>query len=262
MNDRCNNDIWVTYPRLNPQARLRLLCFPYAGGRTLTFHAWPDELPPDIEICPIQLPGRGSRLKETPFTRLPALVEAMAPALLPYLDKPFAFFGHSMGALISFELTRYLRRQYDLSPIYLFVSGHPAPQLPPSIPSLHQLPASEFVAELRRFRGAPEAVLQNTELMELFLPTLRADLAMCETYIYANEEPLNCPISAFGGRQDSLVNHDSLAAWSDQTRAPFSLRILPGDHFFLNSARTLLLKSIAKDLSRDSHKTERGIDHD
>ncbi len=185
MKDVSLTECWLRSPKPNPQASLRLFCFPYVGGGALIFRTWPNSLPATAEVCPVELPGRGTRLKETPFTRLLPLVQALAQALLPHLDKPFAFFGHSMGALISFELTRQLRRLYGLVPLHLFVSAHRAPQLPDPDPPIHTLPEAEFMEELRCLNGTPKEVLEQPELMELMLPILRADFALCETYIYA-----------------------------------------------------------------------------
>lgn len=241
---------WIARPRPNPRTRLRLLCFPYAGGGASIFRTWSDDLPRDVEVCPVQLPGRESRMRELPFTRLPPLVQALAQALLPYLDIPFAFFGHSMGALISFELARQLRRQYGLSPAHLFVSSHRAPQIPDPHPPIHHLPESMFVEELRRFSGTPELILQNPEIMEVFLPLLRADFSICETYTYSPEDPLECPISAFGGLHDLLASRDDLESWRDQTLGSFTLRMFPGDHFFLHTARAPLLQTVSQGLTQ------------
>lgn len=241
---------WITHPRLNPQAHLRLFCFPYAGGGASVFYAWSDDLPRYFEVCPIQLPGREGRLGELPFTRLSSIVPPLVQALQPYLNLPFAFFGHSLGATLSFEVARQLCRRNDPSPIHLFVSGSSAPQIPLRNPPIHQLPETEFKAELRRFNGTPEAVLENEELMQLLLPLLRADFAAHETYVYTADAPLSCPISAFGGLQDTEVSHDDLAAWQEQTRSIFTLRMFPGDHFFLHSARKLLLQSMSQDLTQ------------
>lgn len=244
-----SHEAWITRPQPHRRARCRLFCLPYAGGGSSLFRSWPAHLPPTIEICAVELPGRGGRLQEPPFTQLAHLLEAMVPALLPYLDKPFALFGHSMGALISFELARHLRRAYDLRPICLFVSGCRAPQMTAAHPPLHVLPEAKFMAELRRLDGTPEPVLQHGELMQLLLPLLRADFTLYETYTYDDEAPFECPISAFGGAQDPLVSRHSLAAWRDQTQGAFKLRILPGDHFFLNSACACLLQAITADLT-------------
>ncbi len=244
------NDCWVMCPKPNPQANLRLFCFPYAGGGALSFRTWPNGLPTTVEVCAVELPGRGTRMRLAPFTRLEPLVEALAQALLPYLDKPFALFGHSMGGLVSFELARLLRREYGLLPVHLFVSGRRAPQVPDPDPPIHALPEPAFKEELRRLNGTPEAVLENKELMQLLIPILRADFAVLETYVYATEPPLECPITAFGGLQDCKVSCDRLEAWRNQTSASFALQMLPGDHFFLNSAQALLLQSLTRQLTR------------
>jgi medium-chain acyl-[acyl-carrier-protein] hydrolase len=155
-----------------------------------------------------------------------------------------------MGGLVSFELTRLLRREYGLSPVHLFVSGHRAPQVPDPDPPIHALPESEFLQELRRFNGTPEAVLENAELMQLLLPTLRADFAVIETYAYTPETPFDCPITAFGGLQDREASCDELEAWREQTNASFVLQMFPGDHFFLHSAEPLLLQSVSQKLDQ------------
>jgi medium-chain acyl-[acyl-carrier-protein] hydrolase len=242
---------WIFLPKPNPQARLRLFCFPYGGGGASVFRTWPDGLPQDVEVCAIRLPGREARLREVPFTHLSQAVQTLTQILLPYLNSPFAFFGHSLGALISFELVRQLRKQNAPSPLHLFVSGQPAPQIPAPDPPIHQLPDREFIEELHcRYNGIPQAVLQNAQLMEIVLPTLRADITILETYVYTGERPLNTPISAFGGRQDKRVSQEDLAAWRDQTQNSFSLTMFAGDHFFLQSAQMPLLQTLTKNLTR------------
>jgi medium-chain acyl-[acyl-carrier-protein] hydrolase len=214
----------------------------------MIFRTWQDGLPTDVEVCPVQLPGRGTRLTESPFTHLPYLIDALTDGLLPLLDQPFAFFGHSLGALISFEFARQLHRQHGVHPIRIIVSGAGAPHVPRSTRRSHTLPDEEFLAELRSLNGTPEEVLKHHELMQIMLPFLRADFALYETYSYAAESPLNCPISAFGGLHDQEVRHRDLAAWSDQTRGSFSIRMFPGDHFFLNASRSLLLPALSQEL--------------
>ena len=189
------------------------------------------------------------RLKEAPFTRLDLLVEAIVQSLLPYLDKPFVFFGHSMGGLTSFETARLLRRAYACSPTHLFVSGRRAPQISSSDPPIYTLPDAEFLKELRHLNGTPEAVLANEELMQLLLPTLRADFSVLETYVYQPEPPLNCPITAFGGLQDPDVSCEMLEAWQEQTNTMFSLKMFLGDHFFIHTVQSLLLQSLNQALN-------------
>lgn len=189
-------------------------------------------------------------MNEVPFTQLVPLVEAIVQSLLPYLDKPFAFFGHSMGGLTSFEVARFLRCAYARSPVHLFVSGRRAPQIPNSGALIHTLPDAEFLEELRHLNGTPEAVLANEELMQLLLPTLRADFAVLETYTYQPESPLDYPITAFGGLQDPDVSCEMLEAWKEQTSVAFSLHMFLGDHFFIHTAQSLLLQSLNQSLVR------------
>ena len=187
-------------------------------------------------------------MREPSFTRLEPLIEALLPALLPHLDKPFAFFGHSMGASIGFELARRLRRESAPLPAHLFLSGRRAPQIPDTTQPHHALPEPEFLRKVRNLNGTPLEILDNPELMQLMIPILRADFAVCETYDYRPEPPLACPVSAFGGLQDQEVSSEDLAGWAEQTSAAFILRMLPGDHFFLHTARRQLLETICREL--------------
>jgi len=241
-------NLWITCPKPNPQASLRLFCFPYGGGGASIFRTWPDSLPHYVEVCPIQLPGRENRLGEPPFTRLSPLIQALIQAILAHLQSPFALFGHSLGALISFELARQLCEQALPAPAGLFVSGYPAPQIPNRRPLLHQLPDAEFIDALGRFQSIPQPILENNELKSIFVSLLRAEFAIRETYRYTAQPPLDCPIFVFGGLQDSQITRSDLKAWRKQTRGPFKLRQFPGDHFFIHSAQTLLLQALSQDL--------------
>ena len=236
---------WFASNKPRPNAQIRLFCFPYAGGGASVFYTWSEVLPPTIEVCSVRLPGRENRIREAPFTRMEPLVQALAQALIPYLDKPFAFFGHSLGALVSFEVARQLRKTSGLLPVQLFVSGCGASQVLDSYPPIHALPDAEFIKELHLLNGLPKEALGYPELIELMLPTLRADFAVYETYAYSIESPLDCPVSAFGGLQDGRVPRDALAAWREQTSASFKLQMFPGDHFFLHTAQAFLLQTIA-----------------
>lgn len=238
---------WLVNTKPKPEARVRLFCFPYAGGSTAIFHKWQQELPAWVDVFAVQLPGHGSRLGEAPVTNLFKLVEMIEPALLPYFNKPFAFFGHSMGAMISFELARILRHKHGLEPLHLFVSGRSAPQLPVE-KATYDLPEAEFAEELRRLNGTPPHVLEHTELMTLMAPVLRTDFELVQTYSYTPQPPLDCPITAFGGWEDTDVTRASLEAWREQTTSDFSVRMLLGDHFFLHSARPYILHVLKKEL--------------
>lgn len=240
---------WIEFPRPNPQARLRLFCFPYAGGSTLIYRNWHQSLPPSVEVCAVQLPGRGIRLREPPLRDTVAVVKHVTEVIYGTLDKPFAFFGHSMGALVSFETARNLRRLGVRQPEHLFVSGRSAPKFRYPERPLHALPEGELMDELRRLNGTPREVLDNPELMSLMLPTLRADFEVCETYKYTPEAPLGCPVSVQGGLQDD-IERARLEAWAEETCAGFSLEMFPGDHFFLHTSTQLLLRSLSQHLEQ------------
>jgi medium-chain acyl-[acyl-carrier-protein] hydrolase len=233
----------------NAAAQLRLFCFPNAGGGVALLHSWLNGLPGEIDLCPIHLPGREKRRAEPPFVRMESLVHAVSDALEPFLEGPFALFGHSLGALMAFELARELRRRGLSSPARLFVSAHAPPQISRSAEPIHQLPEQEFVQGLiRRYDAIPAVVLENKELMEMFIPVLRTDLEILETYMYRPEPPLICPISAFGGVLDSTVATRQLEAWQQQTSSSFQLHMFPGKHFFLKEARPQVLRVICSDL--------------
>lgn len=250
-------DRWIARREASPHARLRLFCFPYAGGGASIYRSWGRSLPPEVDVCPVQLPGRESRLSEPPFDRIGPLVEALAEALSPYLELPFAFYGYSNGALMSFELARELRRRGRRGPEHLFAAACPAPHLPERHPQIHDLPEEELIRELRELGGTPEEVLRNRELMTLFVPLVRADSAIHETYVHAEEAPLDAPITAIGGTDDPRAERWEVEAWAAHTRGGFRARFLPGDHFFIHGAQALHLRDLAHDLREVLGRVER-----
>lgn len=228
--------------------RLRLFCFPYAGGGAAIYRTWSSYLPEDIEVCPVHLPGRELRIKEPAFTHIAPLVRVLAHVLRPRMDVPFAFFGYSMGALISFELARYLQQAQMPEPQHLFVSAHRAPHLPDIHASVSHLSDSEFLSHIFRLGGTPVEILRETELMQMMLPTLRADFTLCEKYTYTAESPFTHPITAFGGIDDKTVSEQELQAWREQTTSDFTLHMFPGDHFFLREHVHELVQCIGEAL--------------
>lgn len=235
-------------PKPNPQAKTRLFLFPYAGGSPTAFNKWPREFPGNIEVWIVHYPGRGSRYNEQPITEISSLVEGIHQAFQLFLDKPFAFFGHSMGALIAFELTRLLRQNNLPQPFTLFVSACGAPHIPNPHKPIHSLPEAGFIKALGDLNGTPMELLNNAELMELVLPALRADFQVVENYHFVMEAPLQSPIIAFGGLDDLRISRERLEGWAFQTSASFSSEYFRGDHFFINQADKLVISSIAEEL--------------
>jgi medium-chain acyl-[acyl-carrier-protein] hydrolase len=241
---------WLHVARPVAEPRVRLLCFAHAGGSAHAFHGWSAILPGDVEVCAVQLPGRGFRLAEPAHTRMEPLLAALGDVLAPRLDRPYALFGHSLGARIAFELARRLRRVGAPSPVHMFMSGCRAPQLADPAPPLHRLADDALVAELHRRHGAMDDALADPELRALALPGLRADLELLETCTYTPEPPLPAPLTAFGGLDDARVPVHHVAAWTAQTSVAFAMHMLPGDHFFLRGQRDALLATIAGALAR------------
>jgi medium-chain acyl-[acyl-carrier-protein] hydrolase len=197
----------------------------------------------------VQLPGREDRLHERPIDNLAELIEEAALSLKPYLRPPFAFFGHSMGSLIAFELCRKLRKLQWRGPECLFVSAMRGPHLPSHHAPLYNLPESALVEELRTLGGTPGGVFEDADLMELIMPTLRADLAICDQYEFLAERPLEVPICTFAGRDDPKAAPTMVDGWREQTLSRFSLHVMRGGHFFINTARQAVLDIIVSELS-------------
>lgn len=239
---------WIHFFKPREEAAVRLFCLPFSGGGTQSFSGWAERLPSGIELCAIQLPGRETRMREAPFSDVHALIDAMTPALEHWLDKPMVLFGHSMGALIAYELAQRLQHEHACPPQCLIVSGRVAPHrsLPQS--AVSKLPQSEFISRLRQLHGTPDELLNNTELMELITPTLRADFALNEEYSHRVGVRLQCDILAFGGTNDPQAGRAAISDWRDVTEGRFQLRMVPGDHFFIQSAQALFLRILSMEL--------------
>jgi medium-chain acyl-[acyl-carrier-protein] hydrolase len=227
---------------------LRLFCFPYAGGDAHGFRGWQRHFDPEVDVCLAHLPGRGRRLGVPRFTRLQHLVEAIADVIGPKAQVPFAFYGHSMGALISFELARELRRRNAGSPLHLFLSGSRAPSTREIGRRMFDLPEKEFITELRELNGTPMELFDDPESKDLFIPLLRADFEMVDTYVCSPEPPLACPITVYGGSQDERAPVDCLNPWKSYTAAQCKVRILPGDHFFIQKQSAQFMSVLRRDV--------------
>ncbi len=240
--------MWFPTVRCSSSTKLRLFCFPYAGGGAVVFSTWGKYFPESVQICPIQLPGRSVRYLESPIAQFSFLVKAIVKAIGSFLDKPFAFFGHSLGGLVAFEITHQLRSNYSIQPTHLIVSGCTAPRCKTERKVLSKLPDRELIRELFQLNGTPRELLENEELMALLLPSLRADFALYESYQYRHRVPLGCPLTVLGGAEDRGVDWRQLELWGVETEGMFSLHQFPGDHFFLHSEEHAVLMLILNKL--------------
>jgi medium-chain acyl-[acyl-carrier-protein] hydrolase len=240
---------WVIAARVVPRPRLRMFCFPHAGGGASMFRTWHEFLPDTIEVRGIQLPGRESRWKEPLVPDAERLLQAILPAMEPFLDTPCVLYGHSVGSLLAFEVAAEFRRHRLPPPLHLFVSGRRAPNLTSPFPPIVDLSDDAFVAAIvRLYDGMPRVIQQDRELLQIFLPMLRGDIAIAESYRWRGEAALDCPISVFGGLDDRSLTIEELVAWRPLTRGEFRLELLPGDHFFPQNRRDGLLRSMMRDL--------------
>ncbi len=229
---------WVVRHRPNPEARLRLLCFPYAGGNSTLYREWTVACSADVEIGAVELPGRGTRQGEPPLTQFAELVEAVTQAFLPLTDKDLALFGHSLGALIAFEVARCLQRRCGRPPVHLIVSGCCAPHLPDDTPDICDV--ESLLTYIRALGGNP-----NEEMIRRRWPLFQADFALRASYRYRAEEgPLRCPITAFWGERDSAAGEAETSQWSVQTRQTFVQYAVPGNHFFVHQTQGLLFQRV------------------
>lgn len=227
--------------------KLRLFCFPYGGAGASGYRAWARFLPSSVEIVPVNFPGRETRFRETPHTEIGPLLEELLTTL-DFTSGPFAFFGHSLGALVAFALTRELRGRRKPMPRLLVVSGYPAPQLHRDRPHVGKLPHDKFVATLREHFDVTDELLDNPILAEMALPVLRADLSVVESYAYRDEPPLDFPLVAFGGIGDPEASEEQIRGWQAQSTRPVPVRMFPGGHFFINSDREAVLDELASAL--------------
>jgi surfactin synthase thioesterase subunit len=237
-----------------PQAApsVRLICFAYAGGNARMYGEWQKALGPDIEVCAVQLPGRGTRRNEEPFTSMAALIPVLADILHPRDDVPFIFFGHSLGALIAFELTRYFAAHHIRLPERLMVSAANAPGRRNASRGLHAMSDDELIEQLRGFNGTPPAVMKYRELLVMALPAIRADFAVSETYQYRQAPLLTVPVTVLAGREDPLTSEAQIGAWACETNAPCDVHWFDGDHFFINEEEATVLELIRLSVAASS----------
>jgi medium-chain acyl-[acyl-carrier-protein] hydrolase len=244
---------WLTVPVARPDARLRLICLPFAGGGAAAYRAWARRLPRWLEVTAAQLPGRETRIHEPARPDVHEIVPELVAALAPGLgERPYAVYGHSMGTVIGFELCRALRRAGLPQPRALVVAARRAPHLPRPAgrPLAHTLSHDAFLDLLRRYGGTPEELLRDPDALELFLPLLRADFSLVDTYEYREEPPFTFPITVYTGIGDAQVTDEGAAAWAHHTTAAFARRTFDGGHFFHMELGAKFLEALADDLAQ------------
>ena len=231
-------------------SHLKLFCFPNAGASALAYREWYSHLSDVAEVVPAELPGRGRRITEAPFADLPTCVQATAKQLMPALQRgPFALFGHSMGALIAFELERLIERELRTSAVLLCVAGSRAPHLVgEGRPVIWNLPKLELIETLRSMNGTPAEILDEPDSIDFLLPLIRTDIRMVDTYRFTAGPPLACPLLAMGGLADRETTAAHIRAWNLHTAGAFSHSMFEGDHFFVRSSRNSVLASLSRRL--------------
>ncbi len=243
------NQPWIRLSKEGEEA-VRMFCFPYSGGSAQAFLPFAEKLPLHVAVYAYEMPGRGRRFQDSLAESLNFLVNEAVDGLLSFQDNcRFVFFGHSLGGIISFETARELRRRKMPLPMHLYVSAKRAPHIPLTEPPVSKLPHDEFVEKLKVLGGTPDEILANQEILELMVPILQNDFKMFETYVYQQEPPLECPITAFGGLQDKFVTPDDIQKWSEHTERLFTRHVFNGRHFFIQSHFDEVIDIILKTLT-------------
>lgn len=241
---------WVVTPRPDRTATIRLFCFPYAGAGASVFRNWATLIPPSVELHSIQYPGREERFSEPLHRDLETLLPELSDALGKCLDKPFVFFGHSMGGDIAHRLLLERQKQGLAQARYLIVSGTRAPQLKRDRPLNSELDDERFCQRLQTRGGMPDEVLQNVELMSVLMPRLRADITLAETMPQNTDRLINCPMAAFGGDLDPEVSSGDIEAWRTHTDSTFSTRLFSGNHFFIHQSQAEVIDAVNRFLGK------------
>jgi medium-chain acyl-[acyl-carrier-protein] hydrolase len=232
----------------NGKSKVLLISFPHAGGSAASLNGWVRRLPAEIGLERVQLPGRDPSGAERPHRSIERLMPDLSAKLLPRLDRPFALYGHSLGALVAYEFARSVRAKGLAGPVALFVSGRRAPQCPLLLSPLYDLPDELLIRRLAEFGGTPDGLMRHAKWREHLLPALRADLEMSDRYEYRSERPLDCPIFAFRGVADDIASPAELCAWREQTTGPFVMETLSGQHFFDNDGIERLTTAVISHL--------------
>lgn len=240
------NSSWFVRPVKRPHAKINLFCLPYAGGSARIYQSWPEYLPEFVELIAIEPPGRGRRMQEPAFDSMKALVQELSGALRSQIERPYVVLGHSMGSRIGLNTLCELDRAGYPLPLHFIASGSAPPHITKKRKKIHMLSDDELIKELQSYNATPDEVLNNKELMEIYLPLLRADFAVAEEELIPNLPPLNCNATVFGGINDSRVSEGDCFAWQEYFSPPIEVSIFEGGHFFIDSARNEVMRKVSK----------------
>ncbi|HET8680974.1 MAG TPA: alpha/beta fold hydrolase [Micromonosporaceae bacterium] len=242
------SDMWIRRYHPAPDSTVRLVCFPHAGGSASFYFPVSAKMPPAIEVCAVQYPGRQDRRAEASIESIPVLADAISDAIRPLADCPLAFFGHSMGAVVAYEVALRMERDGAAPLVRLFASGRRAPsRYRPE--AVHQQGDQGIIAELRALSGPNTDMLGDPEMLEMILPAVRTDYRAIETYRHVPGQAVNCPIMVLVGDSDPRVTLDEAKAWAGHTTDPFDLRVFPGDHFYLIEQSQAVIQVLIEELA-------------
>ena len=247
---RIRTSKWFLVTRHKPSAKYRLFCFPYAGGSATAFMEWEDLLPDDVELVAIQPPGRADRMNEGLLTSVGEMAQQIVRAIPPLLDRSYLIYGHSLGSVVSFELLHALKIRNLPLPQRFFCGARRAPHTASRIPPIHDYPLEEFKSELKGLNGTPSVVLDNADLMEIFVPILRTDFKAAYMYRREPVEKLECEVSVFCGSRDDKVIPEDMLGWQDHFMRQADFRIFDGGHFFMNDNKASVVNAILESIAR------------
>lgn len=239
-----NSSKWFLVSRPKKEAEYRLFCFPYAGGSATVYNAWNDLLPDHVELVAIQPPGRANRWNEKLHTSVKEMVDDLISAIPAWLDRPYMIYGHSLGSAVAFETLHALEQRKLRLPLRFFAGARRAPHCPPRIPPIHDYPLEEFKSEVKKLNGTPDSILENPDIMEIFVPVLRTDLKAAYAYHRAPSSKINCEVSIFGGAGDDKVVQEDLIGWQEHFSTTMDMHIFDGGHFFLEDNKKMVVERI------------------
>ncbi|MCP3742352.1 thioesterase II family protein [Rossellomorea sp. BNER] len=230
--------------------KVKLFCIPFAGGSAVIYSKWKKWMAHSIEVNEVELAGRGRRMNEPLIENMEEMVEDIYDSIKNYITEPYSIFGHSMGGLLTYELCHKLQKEGYPAPVHVFVSGRKAPQLKARKKLIHSLPDQEFITEILKYDGMDKNIFENKELANIFLPILKADFKLIETYKF--NPPFNLlksNISVFHGMDDKTVDVEELSLWSEVTKKESKIYTFPGGHFFINEYPEQVVNKINETLS-------------